>query len=39
MLYTKVVKKLNPKNSHHWEKKFFFLISLILCINEMMDVH
>ena len=35
MLYTKAVKRINPKSSHH-QKKFFFYFFLIL---EMMDVH
>ena len=24
MLYVKVVKKVNPKSSNHWEEIFFF---------------
>ena len=36
MLYTKVVKRVNPNNSHHKEKIFF--ISLMY-LYEMMDVH
>ena len=34
----KVVKKVNPKSSHH-KKNIFFLISLILYLHEMIDVH
>ena len=36
MLYTKVVKRVNPKSSHHKEKNFF---SFILYLYEMMHAH
>ena len=36
-LYMKVVKRVNPKSSHHKEKNFS--ISLILHLYEMVDVH
>ena len=38
MLCMKVVKRGNPKSSHHKEK-IFFSFSLILYLYEMMDVH
>ena len=36
MLHVKVVKRVNPKSSHHKEKKDFLKISYLY---EMMDVH
>ena len=30
---------VNPKSSHHMEKKHFFSISFMLHLHEMMDVH
>ena len=38
MLYMQVVKRVNPKSSHHKRNKFF-PISLILYLYEIMDVH
>ena len=37
MLCMKVVKRVNPKSSHHREK--FLPISLTLYLYDMMDVH
>ena len=38
MVYMKAVKRANPKSSHHkW--KTFFSFSLILYLDETMDVH
>ena len=37
VLYMKVVKRVNPKSSHH--KEIIFSFSLILHLFEMMDVH
>ena len=34
LLYMKVVKRVNPKCSHHKEKN-----SLIMYLHELMDVH
>ena len=38
VLYTKVVKRANPKSPHHKEKFFFFLF-YILYLYETTDVH
>ena len=39
--YLKVVKRLNPKSSHHKEKKHFFSLSLFIFkfLYDMMDVN
>ena len=38
VLYMKIVKRVNPKSSHH-KKKYYFSISLILYLYEMIDIH
>ena len=38
MLHMKLL-RVNPKTSHHKKKYIFFSVSLILYLNEMLDVH
>ena len=38
MLYMNVVRRVNPKSSHHKEK-YFFPFSLILYLYETLGVH